>query len=241
MTKVTRDYKIKNVELLIAAGIVVENALHHIDVLSANRSNWNADFFNNIKTKIDHLVDNVLGYDNLHQLKTRSQVVQTQMKRSLELLVQLKTQIEADFRKENTRMKAILQNLGFDLYYQAAKSKDQEATIQLLYRINTNLTPQLRAELEAKGITTTLLNNIVDMASVLRESNTLQELQKGHKKEITAQNQELLNDLYIDISNICKIARTFFKGNQPVLDKFSISKIVKTLNTYKPNPKDTNI
>ena len=74
-TKITRKYKVKDVEMLIATATIIENAIANRTFLETKRSTWASPFFDDLKTKIKTTTETYLGKDAAQQMRQSTQVV----------------------------------------------------------------------------------------------------------------------------------------------------------------------
>ena len=180
-----RNYKAKDVEMLITAATILESAIANKTFLQAKRSTWQDPFFQNFKAQIDQTISQYLGQDNAKELRQATQVVLTLQKAATRDLAELKVQLEEDFKASPAQKEELLNNLGFKTYYTGIKNKDQEALINLLYQFKSNLTPQTRTSIETAGTAPVLVDNILTYAETLKDANVFQEGKKGTRKELT--------------------------------------------------------
>lgn len=232
-----KNYKNKDVDMLITAATITESAIKNKEVLQAKRSTWADPFFNKFKDKIDFTIQTYLGVDSAKQLRESTQIVFGIQAKALRDLAEVKVQIEEDFKQNPTQKEEILNTLGFTPYYQAARNKDQEALINLLYQFKTNLTTELKTTIVDKGTAAASLNAIVEYADTLKDANISQEGNKGFKKELTDEAITAFNEIYDQAISIARIAYKIFKDNPAIRDQFSFNKVVKNINNTKPTPK----
>jgi len=226
-----RRYTVKDVELIIAASVILKNAILKKDFLKTKRTNWTDDFFQQLEAKINSTTQTYLGLDSAKELRQATRVVNSIQESALTNLSQLKLQISEDFRKVPVRRAELLALLGFTTYFIAANSyRDQEALINLLFEYKTNITPEIKAEIIEKGTLEATLITIEACADTLKESDTVQEFHKGSKKLLTQEAIDAFNEIYDEVISFCKLARKFYKGDPVHQDLFSFSKITKAIN-----------
>lgn len=107
--------------------------------------------------------------------------------------------------------------------------------INLLFTFKENLTAELQTEIVEKGISPTLIANIISKASALKNSNVVQEFYKGTRKVLTAEAIATFNEIYKKAISICVISRDLFKGDRERQDLFSFNKVVKNMNRLNIN------
>ncbi|MBM6497923.1 hypothetical protein [Flavobacterium macrobrachii] len=235
--QISRNYKCKDVEMLITAATINESAIKNKTFLQSKRANWADPFFEDFKAEIDKTIEDYLGADSAKQLRESTQIVLEIQANAMKDLAELKTQIDADFKSNPVQKTEILTTLGFNAHYKAVQSKDQEALISLLFQFKTNLTPNLRTKITDQGTAPATLDAIIAHAEQLKNANITQEGFKGTRKEITAEALTAFNAIYDKVINIAVISAKFYKDKPELKDQFSFTKVKNKLNlTKKPNP-----
>lgn len=223
--KETRKYNCSDVVLLTTASTIVENAKLNKNSLIAKRSNWADPFFPNLETRINNLVATYLGVDNAKDLRNATSILKNLQTKAIEKLGDVKAQIEADFVKDAATQKELLVNLGFTAFYKQAAYKNQEATVNLLFQFKKNITPAIKTLITNKGINPSTIDDIISYADDLNNANVNQETFKANRPTITAEAIQQFNDLYIDVTAICKIVQRLFKDDATFKETFSFTKI----------------
>lgn len=235
--EITRNYKCKDVEMLITAATINDSAIKNKTFLQSKRANWADPFFEDFKEEIDKTIEDYLGLDSAKQLRDSTKIVLEIQANAMKDLAELKTQIDADFKSNPSQRTEILTTLGFNTYYTAVKNKDQEALVNLLFQFKTNLTPEVRTKIIDQGTAPATLDTIILYAEELKNANITQEGNKGARKEITAEAVTAFNAIYDKVINIAVISAKFYKDKPELKDQFSFTKVKNKLNlTKKPNP-----
>ncbi len=230
MAPVTRNYKIKDVDMLVTSSTIIENAIRNKTFLQSKRSNWADPFFEDLQKRINDATQNFLGVDSAKDLRQATQVITEIQKQSLSDLSELKVQLNEDFRNDKARRDEILNNLGFTSFHKDAKNKYQEALIQLLFQFKKNLTAGVKDEIVTKGTARQVLDNITGYADTLLNANISQESFKGLRKTITAEAITEFNQIYDQVISMSKIASRFYKGKIDMRGQFGFSTVSKALN-----------
>ena len=235
--EITRNYKCKDVEMLITAATINDSAIKNKTFLQSKRANWADPFFEDFKDQIDQTIEDYLGLDSAKQLRDSTKIVLEIQANAMKDLAELKTQIDADFKSNPSQRTEILTTLGFNTYYTAVKNKDQEALVNLLFQFKTNRTPEVRTKIIDQGTAPATLDTIILYAEELKNANITQEGNKGARKEITAEAVTAFNAIYDKVINIAVISAKFYKDKPELKDQFSFTKVKNKLNlTKKPNP-----
>ena len=235
MKTAQRNYRVKDVDMLISAATIVESAIANKSFLQSKRNTWQDPFFEDLQAKIENAIQNHLGIDSAKDLRQATQTIVAIHTQALKDLAEVKTQITEDFKTDKTQLAEILNQLGFTAFHKTAQTGDQEALINLLYRFKTNLTPVLKDQIVAKGTAAISLDNITAHADILKAADITQETFKASRKTVTAASLKEFNEIYDQIISISKIATVFFKDQPTLKDQFSFNKVSKTLN-QKPKP-----
>lgn len=234
MAQIRRNYRGKDVDMLVTVSTIIENAIHHKKFLQQKRTTWADPFFDDIKNRIETTTQTYLGVDSAKELRSATQAVYSIKKAALNSLSELKVQIIQDFKKDKIRRDELLNQLGFKAHHTKAQENDQEALIDLLFQFKTNMTASVKNEIIAKGTAEETIDEIVSYADSLLGANVNQETFKGQRKEITATVVKEFNEIHADVISISNIAARFFKDNPAAKEQFSFRKVSKTLN-YSPN------
>lgn len=224
-----RIYSASDVGMLTAILTMIDSAIAAEEFLSAKRPVWKSPYFQDTRARILGAFSTILGISNVTELSRYTKTVidlrQTILAELSDFLVQLK----ADYTDNPARAQELLQLLGFKSAGVTLKSykDDQEALAQLLQRLKTGITPELKAELQSKGMSPQTIENILAHADTYIEANVKQESFKSEKKTITDANKQELNALYSTVIGISKIARSFYKGQPLEQEKFSFATVLR--------------
>lgn len=233
METATRNYSVKDVDMLVTSSTILESAMANKKFLQQKRSTWADPFFDDLKQKIDTATETYLGVDSAKELRGATHALLSIQKQATRDLALCKVQIDEDFKSDKPRRDELLKQLGFTGFLKKTQTGDQEALIQLLYQFKTNLTAALKTEIVAKGTAKETLDAISTYADGLKDANISQESFKGSRKSLTAEGVKEFNDIHSQVMSICKIAAKLFMDNPPVKQQFSFNKVSKALNVTK--------
>lgn len=236
MNTTKRNYSYRDVEMLIVALTIIENAMMHLAFLGAQRPSWTIDFFSNLKASIEAAMNTYLGIDSAKSLRQTSKALYEIQVSVLDSLKTFKIQLSEDFKDDKAYRDELLKLLGFDGNYAKVQRKSQEALIQLLFTFTTNLTPELRDQLIVKGMLPQTIDNIVSQAENMKAMEVKQEMVKNGRKAITVEAVTELNKLYDQVLSISRISSDLFKKEPQIKEQFSFNKLAKKL-TIHPNKK----
>lgn len=233
-----RNYNCKDADMLLASKTIINNLFLNLAELSLLRSDWTVSYVDELDSRIDNAMDNYLGLDRKMELREATVIVTSIQASSLRDLAFMKAQIEVDFAKT---AKMILKRLGYDKNYRGAYKGDQEALIKLLYRFKDGMNGQLKEDMVSRGMNAELIDRIISYTDQLRETNVSRETLNEVTKNVSAQAIEVLNEIYNDVIEVCKIASNFYQYDSLKKDQFTFSKVVKNLNVAKKIPNEANV
>jgi hypothetical protein len=225
-----RNYKMKDVEMLLASKTIVGSLNDNLDELSIARSNWTPEYVESLSAKIDESIDNYLGLDKKKELREATRRLTSLQAPAMRDLSFLKTQLEVDF---DGQAGEITKSLGYDLHLRQVQTGDQESLIQLLYAFKKGMTDELKGQMVAKGTNPALIDRIIGYANDLRDANVTQETLKETSKTVSAEAVNDFNDIYDEVIGICKIASSYYQYDELKKNQFTFSKVVDNMNASR--------
>ena len=232
-----RQYKGTDAQMLMASSQIAERGIEHVDILSARRPQWKSPFFLDLKSRISTAFDKNIGLDILSQIKEATATVTDTIATAHRGIMDLKVEIEVGFRKNPTRMDALLILLGYNKL--PKKNTTQAGYVNMLQTLKSNLTPEVKTELVQAGANPTAIDTLLQQAVQLIEANDRQESLKVNRKTVTSVNVEELNDIYDEVISVCKLVSTYFADNKVLVDQFNFTNALKAQG-YVPSVKKTN-
>lgn len=227
-----RSYSYKDVDMLLACQMVAENFKAHKAEIIARRATWADPFIATFEARIKAATEQYLGLDAKKDQKSATQAVTQLQEAAVKDLSLLKVQVEEDFAADKTRRNTLLDTLGFASYWSAARQKDQQALIQLLYQYRSGLSKAIKAEITAKGTDKVLLERIAGYADAFKQASIAQETLKVSSKDVTGAGTAEFNAIYGQAMSICKICSRLFTDAPQVKEKFVFSHLVRNMNGY---------
>jgi hypothetical protein len=223
-----KSFDKSNLAKLLGCKIVAKNLADNIADFAAVRTNWTPEFAAGIDTKVDTAANELIGKVSTTALFESTANLLKVMAPARKDISTLKIQIKADFEADAIKYKLMLDELGYTAYFKKISSNNQKATIGLLIAFKRNA-PKYKADMVAKGTPAALIDNISGYATVVEDANTLQEQLKTTCKNLTAEKNAKLNEVYKEISNICKIAANHYIGNPEKKAMFTFTRILANL------------
>ena len=229
------NYKCKDVDMMVTIKTIAETFRRYNSELSPVRTDWTSEYADSLNTRIDNALRTHLGIDSKKDLRSATKIVESLQFPAKRDLSFFKIQIEDDFKKDPTKRTEILKTLGFAAFLKGVQKNDQESLIQLLYAFKTNMTPELNAEITAKGLSPALIVKITGYADTFTDANVTQESFKGSTKEITQEVIDVFNSIYDEVIGICKKASKYYQYEPLKKEQFTFSKVLSNLG-HAPKP-----
>ena len=214
--------------MLMASKVIVKSLKHNLDELKLVRTTWTEEYATELEEKIDHAIDTYVGLDKKKSQRQATRSIATIHETALRDLSFLKTQIEVDF---GDQAQEVINTLGYNKNLVAARNGDQEALIELLYRVKNGLTDELQSQMIANGTNQEFLDQITNAASAMSQANTTQEGEKTSTKETTQIMQVTYNEIFREVIGICKIASSYYLSDPLKKEQFTFRKVVNNMNS----------
>jgi hypothetical protein len=218
--------------MLLACQMVAEHFKAHKAQIIAQRATWADPFIAGFEARIKAATEQYLGLDAKKDQKSATLAVTGLQEAALRDLSLLKVQVEEDFATDKPRRTVLLDTLGFASFWSAARQKDYQALLQLLYQYRTGLSKSIKAEITAKGADKALLERIAGYADTLKQANIAQETHKVSSKDVTEAGTVEFNAIYEQAMSICRICTRIFADAPQVKEKFVFSRLVRNMNGY---------
>lgn len=228
-----RNYSCKDVDMLLASKTIAESFRANISELSAISTVWTEPYALDLLARIDNAAGNYLGTNAKKDLRVATAALVGIQIPAIRDVSFFKVQVSAFFRNNPGRLGEILNSLGYARFMNSAQKGNQEALTQLLYAFKSYMTPALRTEIMAKGISGTLIDNITGYSDTFRLANEAQESFKGSTKSITQELSNTFNAIYAEIMNICSIASAYYKYDSVRKQQFTFSKVLSSQGSAK--------
>lgn len=231
-----RVYKGRDIMMLTALHIIIKAFLKFQKILGEVQLNWTIEFGNALLKKIDSTKRRVIGNSTKTDLKSVSDELYALQDDVEDLLSQLKTQIEVNFRKDESLCEIMLQDTGYTEFYSKASKGQQEALIGLLTAFTENI-GKYEKHLTEKGINPTIWKRITSFTHLVAETEAIQELTKADAARINGELVDEMNELYLEVIGICKIAVKVFHDQPRIKRYFTYSIVLKSMMAFSSERK----
>ncbi|MFC4232402.1 hypothetical protein ACFOW1_10900 [Parasediminibacterium paludis] len=231
---VKRQFKGSVDEMITAISLLFAVVMEQKTKLEGEFPLWVPPFLVNIEQKITNSFKTFLGFDDAEALRKATMALHRIQVTALDDLTTLKKRLTTFVKDKNT-LTEYLKTFGYDTYYDNAKNNESQSDlINLLFRINKKITPEVKADLLTKNINNDLLNRLVGYAETMNNANINQESFKFNKPNQTADHNIALNNLYNEAMDVVKLAADFFKKDKAISSRLSYAAALKQVKATKP-------
>ncbi len=237
MEKVEKVYAGVPIGMLTVVNIVTTEAEKESDqpLLEAENSRITPTYIATLKTDADRAITTIIGADNARQMREATITLMGMVKPAVNALQKVKVSLEAAVQNTTDREK-YLTALGFNSqdWKKAHEGSDQESLVVSLNRYKTNLDSDTREFLTSAniGMSATRLDAPRAFAETLQNANVTQETFKMLRKELTAGEHAVLNELYGRLAFICRIGKIVF-ADSIKKENYQYTTILKRLDNPK--------
>jgi hypothetical protein len=227
---ITRNYPYSDALMLAGGKVVAANLRSCIKELSDIRSKWTRGYITDLDNRLDNAFSEILGLSLPNVLQFLKFDIFDSLQKVAFDLTCLKIQIEVDCQSNPDKMNGCLATLGLTMYSKRLTSLSEEELICLLEHFEMNLSAGLRAELVGNGISSLLLDRLMQQAAQLKEMKEIQaSLVSFSNEDLDEQKVAMLCALYNEVKGICTIASTYFEKKQKKQELFTFQVVIERL------------
>jgi len=224
-----RDYRYKDVDMLMASKTVAESFGANISELSTVRKNWTHNYAAELNHRIDNAIESFLGIDPKREWREATAHITAIHYPAVRDLSFFKTQVEDDFEKHPAMQGDIFKSLGFTKSFRSTQKGNIEALAELLSTFKRNMNEELRTIVTSLGLNPTLIDTIIGYANIFAETKVSQDSLMETTKEITPEGVAVFNRIYNDIVDVCRIASEYYHFEPHKKELFTFSKVMDSL------------
>lgn len=200
----------------------------------AENPQWNDPFISNFRDEVNRVLQENYGINTHESVQKQTRLLNNMGDQAMADLRMIKTQIERGFRAVEGKTDAILDKLGFTMFWARAANSNMAMLSGLLLTFRNNLDAELEAELEQNGVNPSRIDNLLNLAGNLAQANVAQETMKGTAKIDTEKNMMILNDIYNRTMDICSIGQQLFRNDDLRKELFVFGRLVKQQKAMHP-------
>jgi len=204
---------------------IAQSFSENIYELSSIRRNWSPDYANNLKERIEMIMNQYFTYESLvDHLEKNSQFYDLMISALKDISV-FRAEMKVDFHHDKEFLNQTFDDLGFVDYYSDAKNGDHFSLYKMMATFKRNMTPELKQIVLSRGIEQNLLDRLISYKEKLAELKNCFDISKG-KDELSADLKREINAIYSEVKEICRIANAYYEFDPSMRDKFNFYKVM---------------
>jgi hypothetical protein len=177
------------------------------------------------KAKIDAVDELVQPKSETVELKMLNERIYD----TLDLLISPINHVESYLNLAGKTVPVSAADFGLTPLRKSARSRDVESVLKLLFTVEGNLN-KYKTQLEARGLTDALVQKFAETGDQLADDRNKKYELVSNRMALVQNNLSLLNDLYDQMTGICRIGKILYKQTAPI----TIGGQTKRLHLYLP-------
>ena len=207
---------------------VAQSFSENIYELSSVRRNWSPDYADNLKARIDRIMNQYFTHESLiDHLEKHNQFYEL-MVSALKDITVFRAQLKVDFSHDKAFLNETFDNLGYVDYYSDAKNGDHFSLYKMMATFKRNMTPELQQIILARGINRNLLDRLIAYKEKLAELKNCFDIANG-RDQLSADLKKEINTIYSEVKDICRIACAYYEFDPAQRDKFNFYRVMINL------------
>lgn len=233
-----RNFNCKDEELPVIAGFTAISLERDLADFGAYSPVFTTAYLDAYKAKI-------VVVDELVQPKSETlelKMLNERIYNTLDALIAPINHVEGYLELAGKTVPVSAVDFGLTPLRKSARSRDVESVLKLLRTVETNLA-KYKNELVAKGLTDTLILKFTEAGTLLANDKNQKYSIVSARMALVQSNLGLLNDLYDQLVEICKIGKILYKQTDKAkLNDYTFSFLLKQVRRVEkpedPNPVD---
>jgi len=231
-----RNYTFANLVMLQTCQVIVTNVLAHAALFTKRRVNITQTYLEALALRILNAIK-LVSADKLIPQKNITRSLKQIIADGVDQMRNIYYDLNSCFAKDKTRLKEILQMLGFTTYYAKASAGNQEYLTALLFAFKENIAA-LRDELIAHSMNAEFIDALMAVGEEMNSLNVQQEVEKKAKIKLTENQQQELNDIFTEVTAMCKLGKSIFMKDHALQQLFVFSSIAEGFSGDRPDNPD---
>jgi len=214
---------------------IAQSFSENIYELSSIRRNWSPDYAENLKDRIERMMNQYFTQESLEDhLEKHSQFYDLMIAALRDISV-FRAEMKVDFRHDKDFLNQTFENLGYVDYFSEAKNGDHFSLYKMMATFRRNMTSELQQILLARGVDKHLLSRLMSYKHELAELKNCYDISHG-EDQLSADLKREINAIYSEVKDICRIANAYYEFDPAQRDRFNFYKVMIRLkkSTLKP-------
>ncbi|HZL09901.1 MAG TPA: hypothetical protein VFC65_07880 [Prolixibacteraceae bacterium] len=204
---------------------IAQSFSENIFELSSIRQNWSPDYAENLKERIERIMNQYFTHDSLtDHLEKHGQFYELMIAALKDISV-FRAELKVDFNHDKAFLNETFENLGYVDYFSDAKNGDHFSLYKMMATFRRNMTPELQQVILARGIDKNLLSRLLLYKEKLTELKNCFDIASG-KDQLGAELKREINAIYTEVKDICRIANAYYEFDPIQRDRFNFYKVM---------------
>jgi len=217
-----RSFGCKNEELPVVCGFGAISLARDLSDFTAYSPLFDAPYLTAFKTKIDAVAELVQPLSETVGLK----VITERMYQTLDGLIVPMNRLSGYLNLAGTGVPVSSDDFGLVQLRKSVRSRDVENVLTLLHTVDGNIRKYKKA-LTAKGLTEELIARFTAAGKQLADDKNRKYALVSNRAAMVQKNMGLLNDLYDQLTEICRIGKILYKQTDPAkLKDYTFAKMM---------------
>jgi len=222
-TTTPRNFNCKDEELPVVCGFLAISLNRDLNDFVAFSPQFLSGYVDGFKAKIDAVDELVQPKSETIELKMLNERIYA----TLDSLITPINYIEGYLNLAGKTVPVTATDFGLTSLRKSARSRDVESVLKLLRTVEGNLA-KYKTELEAKGLTEALVLKFAETGTLLADDRNKKYELVSKRMALVQNNLGMLNDLYDQLVEICKIGKILYKQTDKAkLNDYTFSYLMK--------------
>lgn len=222
-TTTPRNFNCKDEELPVVCGFLAISLNRDLNDFVAFSPQFQSSYVDGFKAKIDAVDELVQPKSETIELKMLNERIYA----TLDSLITPINYIEGYLNLAGKTVPITAADFGLTSLRKSARSRDVESVLKLLRTVEGNLA-RYKTELEAKGLTEALVLKFAETGALLADDRNKKYELVSKRMALVQNNLGMLNDLYDQLVEICKIGKILYKPTDKAkLNDYTFSYLMK--------------
>jgi hypothetical protein len=222
-TTTPRNFNCKDEELPVVCGFLAISLNRDLNDFVAFSPQFQSSYVDDFKVKIDAVDELVQPKSETIELKMLNERIYA----TLDSLITPINYIEGYLNLAGKTVPITAADFGLTSLRKSARSRDVESVLKLLRAVEGNLA-KYKTELEAKGLTEALVLKFAETGTLLADDRNKKYELVSKRMALVQNNLGMLNDLYDQLVEICKIGKILYKPTDKAkLNDYTFSYLMK--------------
>ena len=222
-TNSPRNFNCKDEELPVVCGFVAFSLKRDLPDFSAYSPQLNEAYLAGYETKIETVQELVQPKSETTEIKLITERIYT----TLDGLIPPINYVSGYLDLAENTVPISVTDFGLTGLRKSAKTRDVENVLKLLRTVTGNI-DKYKVELTAKGLTEAVISKFTDAKTSLADDKQKKYELVSNRTAIVQNNLGLLNELYDQLAEICKIGKILYKQTDAAkLKDYTFSHLMK--------------